>query len=82
MILAVFIVVAMLGVGGGNVSLQVSGMSADGTCNFLEQSTGGLNVVVPIGATKAQIQNAVKTALETGSCAMTFGPGDSTKLIP
>jgi hypothetical protein len=83
MILAIFVIVGITGFAGGEVALQAQGYSADNACSFGPASFNGpINLVVPANSTKNQIEAAAKLALEGAPCYITFGSGDSVKLIP
>ena len=85
MILATFIVdlISDSSTSAG-VTLHVSGMSVDGSVNFLDQSGNGFTVLVDPQTRHINkaIEDAVQAKLSVSPFNMTFGAGDSVKLIP
>lgn len=82
---AAFIVAQYVAGAGDPVDLIVSGQSMDGAVNFTITGPGGISIsgIDPASTTlKADIEAAVKAALEAAPYNMTFGSGDTVRLIP
>lgn len=77
-LLAGFCVVAT-----GASYVTINGVSADSTVHF-QPSDGAFNVAVDFTSATliADIEAAVKTRLQASPYNMTFGTGDTVKLIP